>query len=464
MFKIKNKIIRDTVLLAMMQIFLDSASILLNGFITRQLGAAAVGMFSLMGSFLGLVSIISSGNAFLCMSRLAAEESGRAGGNPNRVLFHGIKLCTLLSVTVSVLVIFFSETVSVRFFGEKSAETVISAIRLMPAALVSGALSACFKGYFNACRKATAAAVSDILEFIIKSAVVVLMTLLIKNVSVYQIMIFSVIAGNIFSLLFMLILFARHKNKDSEKKSAGTLNFRQYVCLAFPIMGGGLLTSILSSTNDALVPFCLRQSGDSTEQAFALFGIFEAIVIPALFFPSVILCSLSGIVVTEAARASAADNTEKIKSMTAKLIQYTFVYAVISAALLILFGGQIGTALGGGKEAGRMISAIAPVVPFIYLEIILEALIKGLGLQAFSSLNYLAEYIIRISAVLIFVPHFGFAGIVISYYASNIFGNMSRLVKLLKFTEISIGDFPWLSWLKFEKTVNINQKSNNKIV
>ena len=69
MFKIKNKIIRDTVLLALMQIFLDSASILLNGFITRQLGAAAVGMFSLMGSFLGLVSIISSGNAFLCMSR-----------------------------------------------------------------------------------------------------------------------------------------------------------------------------------------------------------------------------------------------------------------------------------------------------------------------------------------------------------------------------------------------------------
>lgn len=464
MLKIKNKIIRDTVLLALMQIFLDSASILLNGFITRRLGAAALGMFSLMGSFLGLVSIISSGNAFLCMSRLAAEESGRTGGNPERVLFHGIKLCTLLSAAASVLVILFSNTAAVKFFGENSAEAVISAIRLMPAALVSGALAACFKGYFNACRKAAAAAVGDILEFIIKSAVVVLMTLSVKDVSVYQIMIFSVIAGNIFSLLFMLILFARHKNTGSEKRSAGTLDFRQYVRLAFPIMGGGLLTSVLSSTNDALVPFCLRQSGDSTEQAFALFGIFEAIVIPALFFPSVILCSLSGIVVTESARASAAENTAKIRSMTAKLIQYTLAYAVISAFLLIMFGDHIGKALGGGEEAGRMISAIAPVVPFIYLEIILEALIKGLGLQAFSSLNYLAEYIIRISSVLILVPHFGFAGIVFSYYASNIFGNTSRLVKLIKFTKINISDFPLFSCLKSEKTVNINQKSNNKIV
>ena len=30
-------------------------------------------------------------------------------------------------------------------------------------------------------------------------------------------------------------------------------------------------------------------------------------------------------------------------------------------------------------------------MPFIYLEIVLEALIKGMGKQNFSSLNYLAD-------------------------------------------------------------------------
>ena len=73
-------------------------------------------------------------------------------------------------------------------------------------------------------------------------------------------------------------------------------------------MGGGILTAVLSGTNDALIPICLRMYGDSAGDALGKFGIFEAIVIPILFFPSVVMCSISGIVVSEAARASAAGN------------------------------------------------------------------------------------------------------------------------------------------------------------
>ena len=58
-------------------------------------------------------------------------------------------------------------------------------------------------------------------------------------------------------------------------------------------------------------------------------------------------------------------------------------------------------------------------------------MIKGMGLQGFSSLNYLAEYAVRISVVLIFVPRTGFYGIVASYYASNIIGNVSRFIKIM---------------------------------
>lgn len=452
---LKNKIIKDTMLLAIMQIFLDFSSIFLNSFITKRLGAAAVGIFSLMGSFLGLAGILASGNAFLCTSRLIAEELGRPNGNPNRVLLHGIKLCTFLSVSTSVIVILFSEDLAVRFFGTDTASSVIFAIRLMPVALISGSLSACFKGYFNACRKASTAAIGDILEFVVKSAVIVLMTF---TGNPCQIMIVSIISGNIVSLMFMLFLFARER--EGKSLHEGSLNFRQYLKFAFPIMFGGLLTSVLSSANDALVPICLRQSGDTQEQAFAFFGVFEAIVVPAIFFPSVIPCSLSGIVVTETARASSAKNTNKIRRMTARLIQYTIIYAVVSAVLLFIFGNQIGRLLGGGETAGELISAIAPVVPFIYLEIVLEALIKGLGLQGFSSMNYLAEYVIRISIVLIFVSHLGFTGIIISYYASNVFGNISRLVKVIRYTETSLRDFPVFAWVGREKIVQIRQKSS----
>lgn len=429
----KSKMIRDTVLLTLMQFALDSAALLLNVFITRSMGASAIGIFSLMGSFLGLAGILSNGNAFLCTSRLISEEIGKRSGSPVRVLFHGIKLCLVLSAGVSVLTVIFAEPVSQRFF---SGAEVTGAVRLMPFALISGAVSSCFKGYFNATRRASAAAFGGILEFAVKAAVMVGLTLVQtagSEASVCRIMIVSIISGNAVSLLFMLGLFAAYSPKRGGKPS---LDFRGYVCAAVPIMGGGILTAALSSANDALIPVCLRQFGDSQEQALSLFGIFEAIVIPTLFFPSVLLCSMSGMIVSESARAAASNARERLQSLTSRLIEYTMIYAVFAAAVLFRFGGTIGVLLGGGELAGELISAIAPVVPFIYMEIVLESLIKGMGLQGFSSLNYLCEYVIRIAAVLILVPRIGFSGIAVSYCASNVFGNISRFVKILRHTGI----------------------------
>ncbi len=425
-FKIRSRIVRDTIFLTFIQLILDSSALLLNTFITRKLGTTAIGILSLMGSFLSL-AVISCGNAYLCTNRLISEELGSENGNPDRVLFHALRMCGFLSITVSFIIFTSADFISEKFF---SGADMARAVRLMPPALISGAISACFKGYFNACRKSSTGAFGDVLEFAVKACVIVVLTLSGWG-DVCSIMIISIIAGNFSSLCYFLSVYLVGHKKSSH---SGNMTFWNYVKYAIPIMGGGILTSVLSSTNDALIPMCLKQYGDSVNEALSLFGIFEAIVIPTLFFPSVVLCSVSGIVVSEIARAKASGNRERIESLTSRLISLTLIYAIFSASVLMKFGKPVGVLLGGGELAGKIITFIAPVVPFIYMEIILEAIIKGLGLQGFSSLNYLAEYVVRITIVLILVPKTGFWGIALSYYASNIFGNCMRFVKILKQT------------------------------
>lgn len=420
-------------MLTIMQLCLDTAALMLNVFITRQLGASAIGILTLTGSFLGLAGIISNGNAFLCMSRMVSEELGRKNGDPNRILIHGIRLCMMLSLTVSAAVFFFADPISSRFF---SGADMAAAVRFMPIALVSGAISSCFKGYFNATRKCSVTAAGDVLEFIVRCGVIVFATISAHSPGesiVCKIMIAGIIAGNLSSLIFFLVIFAFSHEKYSGK---ATRSFREYASFAFPIMGGGILTATLSSANDALIPMCLRQNGDSVAQAFSSFGIFEAIVIPTLFFPSVVLCSMSGIIVSETARAAASGDKERIRSIAQRLIRWTLMFSIFAAAVLMRFGRPIGELLGGGETAGTMISVIAPVVPFIYMEIVLEAMIKGMGMQGFSSLNYLAEYAVRITIVLIFVPRIGFYGIAASYYTSNVMGNCSRFIRILRTTGV----------------------------
>lgn len=84
----KHKIIRDTFFLTAIELILQGLSLLLNVFVTRKLGSSFMGMISLIGSFFGFVTIISSGNIYLSSSRFISEEIGKKNGN--QIKYSGI--------------------------------------------------------------------------------------------------------------------------------------------------------------------------------------------------------------------------------------------------------------------------------------------------------------------------------------------------------------------------------------
>lgn len=425
----KRSVVRDTIQMTAIQFVLECLALLFNAWMTRRVGAATVGSLALAGSFFNLAAMFAGGNAMLCASRFVSEELGKTGGSPGRVLRDAILFCMMLAIPVSALVFWFAEPFSLKFLQN---ETLANSVRMMALLLPIGGISTCLKGYFNAICRVTVTACCDVVEFLLRAGL--LTSLLLwsgasdpEQVCTY--LVCSMAAGTIFTAVTLSFLYFR-----SHEHTGGicSISFGRYVRLAIPVAFGGCLTALLSTTNDALIPMTLRQFGDSTNRALQQFGTFEGIVIPVLFFPSTILCALSGILIPEVARANAAGNQKRVQSLTERVIELTLIFAILIAAVLLKFGGVIGYWMDGGTLSGRMIRILAPVVPFIYLEIVLEALIKGMGNQNFSSLNYLAEYVIRICVVLIFIPLFGFYGIVASYYTSNVFGNCNRLRMAVK--------------------------------
>lgn len=426
---IKNKIIKDTFFLTAIELILQGISLIVNIFITRNLGSEMIGIISLISSFFMFITIISSGNVYLSTSRFISEEIGKKNGNPVKIFRYGI----ISSVMMSIITAFFLFTLSTSI-----SENILKSPQITPVIKILGLLlpfcsvNMCIKGYFTAIRNVSASAAGGVIEFTVKSFLLVTLTS-IKSIDPLTAFAISMAGGQIISCLFMLILFLKTR-KSSENRCS--ISFRQFIFCSVPIFLNSLVTSVLSSTNDALVPITLKQYGNSTSEAFSQFGIFEAIVIPALFFPSSILCSLSGILVPELARERSAENTEKNKALVRKVLKYTFSFSIFTAMIFLCFGKEIGYLMSGDYFAGKIIAILAPAVPFIYLEIILEGILKGMGKHSFSSINYLVEYTIRISVVLICVPIFGFYGIVASYLASNIICNISRLFMIMKITRV----------------------------
>ena len=427
----QRSILRDTILLTLMQMLFDGLGLWLNILLNAHLGAECVGMLTLSGSFFRLACTIAGGNVFLCVSRFVSEELGKAVRDPAGILRHCLTVSLALSCLTAVLICLFAEPLSIRFLHDPS---LCAPIRHMAYMLPLVTLAAGLKGWCNALCRSGLCAASDGVEFLLHTAYTASAAVFFQPQDPALLCDLTAWSAGISTTgKILFLLFCLPKLRAGRTGSA-SLGIRSYFRLALPVMAGSALTAGLSAANDALVPFTLRQSGSSASEALSQFGIFEAMILPTLFFPSTLLCSLAGILVTEVARIHMAGQRERIRSLTMQTISRTIWFSVFVSMILLTFGDEIGALLGGGETAGNMIRLLAPVVPFIYLEIVLESIIKGLGAQIFSSLNYLCEYAVRISLVLVCIPLTGFYGIVLSYYASNILGNTARLIVVFRET------------------------------
>ena len=425
----KRSMLHETAVLSIFSVSLQTLGLLLNIFLTRQLGAASVGALTLMGSFYGLAAVLSGGSGFISTSRFLSEEIGCAG-DPRRVFRHAIVFCMTLS-TACAAGLMLTAPLWISRLADTGA-TLLS-VRLLSLTLPAAALCACLKGRCYAYHRIYAPAVGECFEFLLRACVTAFCAVFLipeGKLSIMTAFAWSVFAGQCGAVLFLLTV----RVPDTCGDACCHLTFRRFICLSLPIIGNACLVSLLSAANDALVPLTLLQYGSSTQEALSQFGEFEAIIIPTLFFPSVIQCCMSGLLVPELARARAADDSRGICSLTQRVLEQTTAYSLYIILILMQFGVQIGTLLGGDRFVGEILCVMAPVVPLIYLEIILEGVLRGLGKQNFSSLNYLAEYTVRISVLLICVPLFGFYGIVASYLACNVTGNAVRIFFVLRST------------------------------
>ncbi len=430
----KSSIARDTIFLTAIQLGTQGMSLILNIFVSRMLGTENLGLMSLIYTFFGFAMIISNGNIFVSTSRFVAEECGKAKGNPEKIFRYALIFSLILSFSVSAAVFLFAEPVGMKFIHNKSC---VKAIRVLAVSLPLAASGSCMKGYFHAYRMVVIPALGDAIEFLIKSCIIAVSAgILIQRgiLSIYSAIAISIICGEAVSFLFLSFSMIRHRKPRSQNKTSG---FLKYIIAIIPVILNSYIPCILSTANDALVPVTLKQSGCSTPEALSWYGIFEAVVLPVLFFPSMFLSCLSVILIPEISKQRTNGNTLKNLDLISSVIGKTIMYSVFVVSILIIYGNDIGMLISREPFSGKMIMILSPVIPFIYLEIVLEGIIKGMGRHSFSSVNYLAEYIIRISTLLIFVPVIGFYGIAVSYYMSNIICNISRIVLINKINGLS---------------------------
>ena len=194
--------------------------------------------------------------------------------------------------------------------------------------------------------------------------------------------------------------------------------------IVLPVTGSRLVASVLQAGESVLIPACLAAYLGTRAEAVAQYGSLKGMALPLIFFPFSVLAALSGLLMPEITRAHTARDTAALRRLV----------RLAMGAALVLFGKDAAILLYHDAQAGRYVQVLGFVAPFMYLESMVDAILKGMGEQLATFRYSVLDSILRIAGILWLMPQYGMPGFLAVMTASNLLTcglNTGRMVRQL---------------------------------
>lgn len=133
-----------------------------------------------------------------------------------------------------------------------------------------------------------------------------------------------------------------------------------------------------------------------------------------------------------------------LHGLLSRILSITLAASIPSAALFWLFAYDIGHVLYKSTEVGFFLCVLAPMTPIMYLESMVDGILKGIDKQSATFRYTVIDCIARIILIWLFVPKYGMEGFLIIMLASNMFTGLLNLRCLLSTARMRINVRQWL--------------------
>ena len=398
-----------------------------------RIGPAGIGLFQLVMSvgFL-FVTLAVSGIRF-AVTRLLSEELGQGrDGSVEGAMRRAAGYSALFGTAALIVLWAFAQPIG--FLWVRDARTVLS-LRLLALSLPAAGLSSVLAGYFTAVGRVWKTAAEQFLEQLLRMALVALLLYAAPQEDLERSCAAVVAAGTIADWLGALALYLLYRS--DRRIHTGTSRRGQsltprMLAIAFPLALSAYARSALNTFRQLLVPRGLRQSGLSADAALTGYGIINGMAMPILLFPTCLPSALAELLVPALTQAQVTGQTDHIRRQVRSLLTQTAIFSLAAAVFFWCTADALGYLVYGTPEAGRYIRLLSPLVPFLYLDIVTDGCLKGLG-QMMRSMTYnIAEAALGLVLVWALLPVHALAGYVFVLYVCEIFNFSLSIGRLWK--------------------------------
>lgn len=178
---------------------------------------------------------------------------------------------------------------------------------------------------------------------------------------------------------------------------------------ALPLAAASYARSGLSTVQHLLVPVGLRASGLTEETALAGYGAVQGMALPVVLFPSCVMLAVAELIVPKLTEKQVRGDRAGILGVTARIMDGGLAFSAICAALFLALGERLGTVLYSSPDAGAFIRLFALIVPVMYLDMLADGCLKGLGEMMFCMYVNIADAGLSALLVWLLLPRWGLA-------------------------------------------------------
>lgn len=429
--KLHSIFFKNGLLLTISTIILKTISILFSIFLSNTISSQDLGGFSIIMSIFSFFLTISVSGINLSSTRLVSQEqSFGKDENTKKIMLNCFIYCLFFSL-ISIFVLILSKSYILKMLSQKLLN--VNIIYLLSIALPFCSLSSCLSGYFMAKNKIKNLVISQLLELIVQIAISIFfhhLGFFGTTYSVCKSLILGIIISDIISATYSLRIFYIDMKKYKISKKYDVHYMKKILKISLPVALTTYIKSALSTIKTTIIPLAFIKYGLSSEEALSYHGIISSTVLTLILFPFTFIQSYNSLLVPKISSYDPKKNISAIKKITKKSLKLTFIFSLFTTFLFMLFAEKINTVFYKNLEITYYIKVFAPITIYIYIDNVIDSILKSLDCQIFVVIINIVDVLITTFLINLFIPKFGLTAYILIIYISEVFNFFASYIIL----------------------------------
>lgn len=432
--RLNSNIIKGTLILSAASILSRIIGFIYRIYLADILGEKLLGTYQLIFPIYVLCFTIYGAGMQSAISQVTATFSGRPDTSvddktskhlkrknnltSNNILLTGIIISLTLALSLSAIINLNSNWIACHILMVPDCDIYL---KLLTYLFPFCSVSACICGFQYGLENAKPPAIAGIIEQFTRILFVFIVQGFFSDKEICcQIAVYGLTVGEFFGFIYNIYSL---KNKTLTKRK-NKISFNESFKVLFPVFISltsiKLTISLLHSVESIFIPAALVKYGYTTNEALSVYGIYSGMAMPFILFPATITMAISTMLLPAVSKAHSSGNKKQIKKLIRRTSYFCLVTGMSATVFFLLFGNTCANLFFHNELAGRYLTILSFLCPFLYLNMTYSSILNGLGKPHMTFIITVICTLIKILSLIFFVPDYGMIAYIFASLVSEI--------------------------------------------